>query len=162
MVNDKKQLLNKILSYFLQHKCTPDPTFRAPQFLVSCTPIAVKDYCVTSVAVIFDMFMSKKKLNTRKGADCVVELIWNPLRQFSFYIQGWHLTLNCGFRQPVNMRPCRDQSWCMIKVERRPTHLLLAAVDLPFLLIRQSKHGLSVLICQVQLILQNKYETRYL
>ena len=35
-------------------------------------------------------------------------------------------------------------------------YLLFAAVDLPFLLIRQSKHGLPVLIRQVQLILQQQ------
>lgn len=42
------------------------------------------------------------------------------------------------------------------KARQRPTHLLLAAVDLPFLLIRQSEHGLPVLIRQVQFILQQE------
>lgn len=42
------------------------------------------------------------------------------------------------------------------KAQQRPTHLLLAAVDLPLLLIGQSKHGFPVLIRQVQFILQQQ------
>lgn len=42
------------------------------------------------------------------------------------------------------------------KVQQRPTHLLLAAIDLPFLLVWQSKHGLPVLIRKVQFILQRQ------
>lgn len=42
------------------------------------------------------------------------------------------------------------------RVRQRPTHLLFAAVDLPFLLIGQGEHGLPVLIRKVQFILQQQ------
>lgn len=48
-----------------------------------------------------------------------------------------------------------------IAILQGPTHLLLAAVDLPFLLIGQSEHGLPVFICQVQFILQQE-ETHFI
>lgn len=36
----------------------------------------------------------------------------------------------------------------------KPLYLLLAAVDLPFFLGRQGEHGLPVLLCEIQFILQ--------
>lgn len=45
------------------------------------------------------------------------------------------------------------------KLESKNTNLLLAAVDLPFLLSRQGKHGLSVLVGKIQFILQGKDES---
>lgn len=38
----------------------------------------------------------------------------------------------------------------------RVFYLLFAAVDLPFLLCRQGKHGFSVFLCEVKLILQRE------
>lgn len=44
------------------------------------------------------------------------------------------------------------------KARQGATHLLLAAVDLPFLFIGQREHGLPVLVRQVQFILQQQGE----
>lgn len=102
------------------------------------------------------MLTSMQKREAGKGVYSVAEIIQNGKRLPSITFSADNLAVNCGFGQQLNREPARDWSRCMIKVQQRPTHLLLAAVDLPFLLIGQSEHGLPVLIGQVQLILQQQ------
>lgn len=60
-------------------------------------------------------------------------------------------------KQPVGSKPAEADVKFDIK-HMGIFYLLLATVDLPFLLCRQGEHGFPVFLCKVQLILQSGKE----